>query len=212
MKQPLISTFGCFLLALICVSCQPVEDDYGQRTGRAHGNSRKEAKVEKERKRELERLRAERADLDQKIAKLDEEARRAERNSIAQTETQGQMIGATSPDAGATTVGGNPPGSAGASTTDPSGTGAVPPSNPAAGHESTLVNPSPDNAGGSGAAADATKVAKKNYPTATAVPGKPGLVYSPFNNKPVDVKGIPSGTIVADPQYPPADKKHFRVP
>lgn len=52
----------------------------------------------------------------------------------------------------------------------------------------------------------------KNHPVAAAVPGKPGFVFSPFNNKVVDVRGIASGTLVADPQYPPADKKHFRVP
>jgi hypothetical protein len=52
----------------------------------------------------------------------------------------------------------------------------------------------------------------KNHPVAAAVPGKAGFVFSPFNNKVVDVRGIASGTLVADPQYPPADKKHFRVP
>lgn len=52
----------------------------------------------------------------------------------------------------------------------------------------------------------------KNHPVAQAVPGKPGFVFSPFNNKVVDVRGIASGTLVADPQYPPAEKKHFRVP
>ncbi len=55
-------------------------------------------------------------------------------------------------------------------------------------------------------------VKPKNQPVAVSVPGKPGFVYSPFNNKIVDVKGIPSGTIVADPQYPPSEKMHFRVP
>jgi hypothetical protein len=52
----------------------------------------------------------------------------------------------------------------------------------------------------------------KNHPVAAAVPGKPGFVFSPFNNKVVDVRGIASDTLVADPQYPAADKKHFRVP
>jgi hypothetical protein len=52
----------------------------------------------------------------------------------------------------------------------------------------------------------------KNHPVAQAVPGKPGFVFSPFNNKVVDVRGIASGTLVADPQYPAAEKKHFRVP
>lgn len=52
----------------------------------------------------------------------------------------------------------------------------------------------------------------KNHPVAAAVPGKPGFVFSPYNNKVVDVRGISSGTLVADPQYPAEDKKHFRVP
>ncbi len=37
---------------------------------------------------------------------------------------------------------------------------------------------------------------------ARPVPGKPGFVFSPYNNKIIDVKGIPSGTLVADPTYP----------
>jgi hypothetical protein len=36
-------------------------------------------------------------------------------------------------------------------------------------------------------------------PTAVAVPGKPGYVFSPYNNRVVDVVGIPAGTLVADP-------------
>jgi len=51
-----------------------------------------------------------------------------------------------------------------------------------------------------------------DYPFATPVPGKEGLVFSPYNNKVVDVRDIPSGTLVQDPTYPPADKKFFRVP
>jgi len=51
-----------------------------------------------------------------------------------------------------------------------------------------------------------------DYPFATPVPGKAGFVFSPYNNKVVDVRDIPSGTLVQDPTYPPADKKYFRVP
>lgn len=47
---------------------------------------------------------------------------------------------------------------------------------------------------------------------ARPVPGKPGFVFSPFNNKLIDVKGIPSGTLVQDPTYSPEEKKYFRVP
>ncbi|MEN9990380.1 MAG: hypothetical protein RLZZ224_82 [Verrucomicrobiota bacterium] len=52
----------------------------------------------------------------------------------------------------------------------------------------------------------------KNHPVAEPVPGKAGFVFSPFNNKILDVRGITSGTLVADPQYPRDDKKYFRVP
>jgi hypothetical protein len=48
--------------------------------------------------------------------------------------------------------------------------------------------------------------------TARPVPGRPGFVFSPFNNKIIDVKGIPSGKVVADPTYPASEKKHFKVP
>jgi hypothetical protein len=44
------------------------------------------------------------------------------------------------------------------------------------------------------------------------VPGKPGFVFSPFNNKLIDVQGIQSGRLVADPTYPASEKKYFRVP
>jgi hypothetical protein len=47
---------------------------------------------------------------------------------------------------------------------------------------------------------------------ARPVPGKPGFVFSPFNNKIIDVKDFPSGTLVADPTYPKSEKKYFRVP
>ena len=49
-------------------------------------------------------------------------------------------------------------------------------------------------------------------PIARAVPGRPGFVFSPYNNKLVDVEGFPSGRLVADPHYPTSEKKYFRVP
>ncbi len=57
---------------------------------------------------------------------------------------------------------------------------------------------------------DETK--KGDYSFATPVPGKEGFVFSPYNNKLVDVRDIPSGTLVQDPTYPAAEKKYFRVP
>jgi len=53
---------------------------------------------------------------------------------------------------------------------------------------------------------------KPDIPVANKVPSKEGYVFSPFNNKLIDVRGIPSGTLVADPTYPESAKKHFRVP
>lgn len=57
-----------------------------------------------------------------------------------------------------------------------------------------------------------TEQKRADYPFANPVPGKDGFVFSPFNNKVVDVRDIPSGTLVMDPTYPAADKKYFRVP
>lgn len=53
---------------------------------------------------------------------------------------------------------------------------------------------------------------KESVPVARPVPGRPGFVFSPFNNKLIDVQGIQSGRLVADPQYPASEKKYFRVP
>lgn len=54
--------------------------------------------------------------------------------------------------------------------------------------------------------------AKRDFPYANKVPGKDGFVFSPYNNKVIDVREIPSGTLVQDPTYPAADMKRFRVP
>ncbi len=53
---------------------------------------------------------------------------------------------------------------------------------------------------------------KADYAFANPVPGKEGFVFSPYNNKLVDVRDIPSGTLVQDPTYPASEKKYFRVP
>jgi hypothetical protein len=55
-------------------------------------------------------------------------------------------------------------------------------------------------------------VEKRDYPVATQVPGREGMVISPYNNKMIDVSGMPSGQLVADPTYPADAKKYFRVP
>ena len=57
-----------------------------------------------------------------------------------------------------------------------------------------------------------TEARRTDYPFANKVPGKDGFVFSPYNNKVVDVRDIPSGTLVQDPTYPASEKKYFRVP
>lgn len=52
---------------------------------------------------------------------------------------------------------------------------------------------------------------KKDYRTATPIPGKEGFVFNPFTNDPVDVRAIPPGTLVRDPNDPDPEHK-FRVP
>lgn len=51
-------------------------------------------------------------------------------------------------------------------------------------------------------------------PVAKPVPDKPGFVVSPYSGKWVDVRGIPAGTLVADPHKPDEEgrKQVFRVP
>jgi hypothetical protein len=58
---------------------------------------------------------------------------------------------------------------------------------------------------------------KKPIPTAREVPGRPGFVFSPFNNKIIDIRDESgnrraSGKIMSDPTYPASEKKHFRIP
>ncbi len=49
-------------------------------------------------------------------------------------------------------------------------------------------------------------------PEAKSVPGKAGFVFSPYNNRVIDVTGMSPGMMVADPTYPAAEKKYFRIP
>ena len=53
--------------------------------------------------------------------------------------------------------------------------------------------------------------ARKDYRGAVPIPGKEGFVFNPFTNDPVDVRAIPPGTLVRDPNDPDPDHK-FRVP
>ena len=58
---------------------------------------------------------------------------------------------------------------------------------------------------------DTTTTGGSDYRRAILIPGKEGFVFNPFTNNPVDVRGIPSGTLVRDPQDPNTEHK-FRVP
>ena len=81
--------------------------------------------------------------------------------------------------------------------------------------EELAQNNPPENPNPSTQPTDRTKPsgeAKREYVYANKVPGKDGFVFSPYNNKVVDVRDIPTGTLVMDPTYPAAEKKFFRVP
>jgi hypothetical protein len=76
-----------------------------------------------------------------------------------------------------------------------------------------------ETGGATGAAGGATgggggkpATERKDWPFASPVPGKTGFVFSPYNNKVIDVRDIPSGMLVQDPTYPASEKKYFRVP
>lgn len=49
------------------------------------------------------------------------------------------------------------------------------------------------------------------FPIAVAVPGKPGYLINPWTKEEVDVRGIPPGALVVDPNDPNHAHK-FRVP
>lgn len=57
-----------------------------------------------------------------------------------------------------------------------------------------------------------TEEKKTDYPVAMKAPGREGYVLSPFNNKLIDVRDMPPGTLVSDPTYPESAMKRFRVP
>jgi hypothetical protein len=78
---------------------------------------------------------------------------------------------------------------------------ATPQNTPAPGPQST-PDPTPPPPPGDGSAVTPTGTpAPKNYPYGVAVPGKAGLVtspYAPYNGY-IDVRGFPPGTEVKDP-------------
>ena len=61
-------------------------------------------------------------------------------------------------------------------------------------------------------ASERPEVTQKKPPVAEPVADKPGFVKSPYSGTIIDVRGIPAGRTVADPTFPAAEKKHFRIP
>lgn len=51
-----------------------------------------------------------------------------------------------------------------------------------------------------------------DYPTAERVKFMNGWVYSPYDSRKINVRGMSSGSLVADPRYALDQKKYFRVP
>lgn len=78
------------------------------------------------------------------------------------------------------------------------------PSDPNAGQFPTMDPQTPSSA-------PANPTGPKPYPYAAKVPGKPGFVFNPYTKNQVDVRGIPSGTLVRDP-YDDDQTHKFRVP
>jgi len=137
-------------------------------------------------------------DADQQMIR-EQRLKAAEDARIAEIERQAIASG-TSP-AGSRTPGGT-------STNNPGLT-----QNPTQGAGTTAMGSGSGTGSGTGST-DPTKPAepKKEYPYATKVPGKDGFVLSPYNTKVIDVRDIPAGTLVQDPNYPASEKKYFRIP
>ena len=55
-------------------------------------------------------------------------------------------------------------------------------------------------------------MARESAPEAKPVPGKAGFIFSPYDNKIIDVTGIKPGEIVADPTAPPNLVRYIKVP
>lgn len=57
----------------------------------------------------------------------------------------------------------------------------------------------------------ATLDLRGDFPTARKA-SREGYVHSPYNDKKINVKDIPSGSLVADPRFPLGERKYFVVP
>lgn len=59
---------------------------------------------------------------------------------------------------------------------------------------------------------DEAAMAKESAPEARPVPGKAGFIFSPYDNKIIDVTGLKPGDIVADPTAPAGEARYIKVP
>lgn len=55
-------------------------------------------------------------------------------------------------------------------------------------------------------------VKRKSSPEGRPVPGKAGFIFSPYDNKIIDVTGLKPGEIVADPTAPAGEVRYIKVP
>jgi hypothetical protein len=51
-----------------------------------------------------------------------------------------------------------------------------------------------------------------SFPTAMPIEGDPRFVRSPYDGARINVEGIKSGSLVADPRFPRKERKFFLVP
>jgi hypothetical protein len=112
--------------------------------------------------------------------------------------------------AGATPTTGASGGTGAGETTNPATTGAL--TGAAGGSSQAGGATTPGGTGTTAGGPRPTETKKPEYPYATKVPGKDGFVLSPYNNKVIDVRDIPTGTLVQDPNFPASEKKYFRIP
>ena len=58
----------------------------------------------------------------------------------------------------------------------------------------------------------AEETAKQSAPVAQPVPGKEGFIFSPYDNKVIDVTGLDPGEVVQEPGSPPDAPRYIRLP
>jgi hypothetical protein len=59
---------------------------------------------------------------------------------------------------------------------------------------------------------DGKEVSSEKVPVAQAVPGKPGFIFSPYDNKVIDATSAEPGSIFKDPGSPPDEPRFIKLP